>query len=120
MTDTELIETARAYVALANAHRVDLILSMFAAGARYSSNALGNFRGRAAIGDAMHGFFAKYPDVHWQADEFSCEQHRVSFRFEMRASAAAGSASIERRGLEHIDFTAEGSIKKIEVDAQNP
>ena len=117
MTDTELIELGRAYVALSNSHRVDLILSMFAAGARYSSNAVGEFRGRAAIGDMMHGFFAEYPDVHWQADDFSCAQHRVSFRFEMRASAAADGASVERRGREHIDFTAEGSIKKIEVDA---
>lgn len=120
MTDTELIELAKAYLALSNSHRVDLILSMFAAGARYSSNAVGEHRGRAAIGDMMHGFFADYPDVHWQADGFSCEQHRVSFRFEMRASAAADGAPIERRGLEHIDFTAEGSIKKIEVEAQNP
>ena len=118
MTDTELIEMARAYVALANAHRVDLILSLFAAGASYSSNALGNFRGRAAIGDAMHGFFAKYPDVSWQADDFRCSQNRVSFKFEMHASAAADGVPLERRGLEHIDFTAEGSIKKIEVDAR--
>lgn len=117
MTDNELIELAKAYIALSNAHRVDLIMQMFAAGARYSSNAVGEHRGRAAIGDMMHGFFADYPDVSWQADDFSCEKHRVSFKFRMRGNAAADGASIERRGLEHIDFTAEGSIKKIEVDA---
>ncbi len=118
MTDSELIELARAYVALSNSHRVDLILSMFAAGASYSSSAVGEHRGRAAIGDMMHGFFADYPDVYWQADKFSCEQQRVSYSFEMRASAAADGAPIERRGSEHIDFTAEGSIKRIEVEAQ--
>ena len=117
MTNQELTELAKAYIALSNAHRVDLILSMFAAGAMYSSNAVGEFRGRAAIGDMMHGFFAEYPDVHWQADAFSCAQHRVSFEFEMRASVTDGEP-LERRGQEHIDFTAEGSIKKIEVEAR--
>ncbi len=118
MTDQELIELAKAYLALSNAHRVDLILSLFAAGAMYSSNATGEYRGRAAIGDMMNGFFADYPDVHWQARSFRCEQHRVSFDFEMRATAAADGAPVERRGQERIDFTAEGSIKKIVVEAQ--
>ncbi len=120
MTDNELIELAKAYVALSNAHRVDLILSLFAAGAMYSSNTVGEHRGRAAIGDMMHGFFADYPDVSWQAEDFGCEQHRVSFSFSLRGTSAADGTSIERRGLEYIDFTAEGSIKKIEVEAQNP
>lgn len=115
MTDSELIELARAYVALSNTHRVDLILSMFAAGAMYSSNTVGEHRGRAAIGDMMHGFFADYPDVYWHADSFQCGDHRVSFRFELRASAAADGTVIERSGDEHIEFTAEGSIKKIDV-----
>ena len=118
MNDTELIELAKAYVALSNAHRVDLILSMFAAGARYSSSAVGEHRGRAAIGDMMHGFFADYPDVYWQADAFECQGHRVSFNFELRATAAADGARLRRNGLEHIDFTADGSIKMIEVDAK--
>lgn len=116
MTDKELIELARAYVALSNAHRVNLILSMFAAGARYSSTATGEFRGRAAIGDMMHGFFGRYPDVNWQAREFSCDNHRVSFKFEMHANGTDGT-ELERHGDEHIEFTAEGSIKKIEVVA---
>ncbi len=117
MNDTELIELARAYIALSNAHRVELILSMFAAGARYSSNAVGEHRGRAAIGDMMHGFFADYPDAYWRADDFSCDGHRVSFNFELEATATDGAA-LNRRGEEHIEFTADGSIKKIEVDVR--
>ena len=70
MTKTELNELAKAYIALSNAHRIDLVLSMFAAGASYSSSVTGDFRGRAAIGDMMHHFFNDHPDVHWQASGF--------------------------------------------------
>lgn len=115
MTDTELIELARAYVALSNSHRVDLIMPMFAAGARYSSSAIGEHRGRAAIGDMMHGFFGHYPDVHWQATNYRCSDHRVSFDFTMVASDASGDG-LERRGQEHMEFTADGSIKIIMVE----
>ena len=116
MTDSELIELARAYVALSNSHRIDLIMPMFAAGARYNSNRVGEHRGSAAIGDMMHGFFARHPDVCWQADNFSCSDHRVSFDFRMTASATDDDEAIEREGLEHIEFTADGSIKTISVE----
>ncbi len=116
MTDTELIELAKAYVALSNAHRVDLILEMFAAGTLYTSTAIGEHRGRAAIGDVMHGFFASYPDVFWQAKNYRCDDRRVSFDIDMTATAALDGAKLQRWGVEHIDFTADGSIKKIEVE----
>ncbi len=116
MTDTELIELAKAYVALSNAHRVDLILEMFVAGAMYTSTAAGEHRGRAAIGDIMHGFFAGYPDVYWQAKNYRCDGHRVSFDIDMTATSATDGAALQRWGVEHMDFTADGSIKKIEVD----
>ena len=117
MTDSELIELARACVALSNAHRVDLILPLFATGAIYTSTAVGEFHGKAAIGDMMHGFFASYPDVHWQATQFRCEDHQVNFNFEMTATAADDGAILERRGVEHVEFTADGSIKKMLVQA---
>ena len=114
MTDTELIELARAYVALSNSHRIDLIMPMFAAGASYSSDAVGDHRGSAAIGDMMHGFFARYPDAHWQASNFRCADHSVSFDFRMSATGVDGE-SLERRGIEQFEFTVDGSIKKISV-----
>lgn len=114
MTHTELTELSRAFIALCNSHRIDLVLSMFAAGARYTSSASGDYRGRAAIGDMMHVFFAEHPDVYWQADEFRCDDHRVSFDFTMTAGNDTGG--IRRQGVEHIDFTADGSIKKITVE----
>ena len=114
MTQTELTELARAYIALFNSHRIDLVLSMFAAGANYASDAGGKYRGRAAIGDMMHVFFAANPDVYWQASNFRCDDHRVSFDFTM--TAGDGDDTILRQGVEHIDFTADGSIKRVTVE----
>lgn len=115
MTDNELIELARAYVALGNAHRIDLVLSMFAAGARYESPTLGDYRGRAAIGDMLHGFFSAYPDVHWETSDFRCEDHRVSFDFSMNSKT--GKETLQSQGVMHLDFTADGSIKSVTVDS---
>lgn len=116
MTDSELIELAKAYIALSNAHRVDLIMPMFAAGARYSSGAMGEHRGRATIGDMMHGFFNKYPDVHWHATNFRCEDHRVNFDFTLTATEANSGESLARSGGEQVEFTADGAIKKLTVE----
>ena len=68
MTEIESIELARAYVALSNAHRVDLILPLFHAEAVYLSSAIGEFIGAQAIGTMMRGFFNSYPDVYWTTD----------------------------------------------------
>lgn len=114
MTATELIELAKGYVALSNAHRIDLVLSMFAAGARYTSSAVGDYRGRAAIGDMMHVFFSDHPDVYWEAGNFRCADHRVDFDFTM--TAGNGDDGIRRDGVEHLDFTADGSIKRVTVE----
>ena len=116
MTDNELIELAKAYVALSNSHRIDLIMPMFATGALYTSTAVGEHRGRAAIGDMMHGFFNNYPDVHWQATNYRCADHCVSFDFTMTANEATTGDVLERHGLEQFEFTADGSIKKISVE----
>jgi hypothetical protein len=115
MTDTELIELAKAYIALSNAHRVDLIMPMFTAGAGYTSDAAGEHRGRAAIGDMMHGFFSKYPDAHWQPTNFRCDDHCVSFDFTLAATEVTSGDSLARSGVEEVEFTADGSIKKLSV-----
>ena len=114
MTHRKLIELARAYVALSNAHHIELVLSMFAAGASYSSTTVGDYRGRAAIGDMMHEFFTRHPDVYWEAGNYRCDDRRVSFDFTMTASNGDGDFRIS--GVEHLDFTADGSIKKVTVE----
>ncbi len=116
MTDTELIELAKAYVALTNSHRIDLIMPMFATGARYTMTTGGVFRGRAAIGDMTKGFFKRYPNAHLHATNYRCDDHRVSFDFTMTASDATSGDALERRGVEQFEFTADGSIKKIAVE----
>jgi hypothetical protein len=113
MKDYKLIELARAYVALSNAHHIEHVLSMFAAGASYSSTTAGNYRGRATIGDMMHAFFSRHPDVYWDARDYRCDDHRVSFDFTMTAD----DGGIRKSGVEHLDFTADGSIKKVTVEA---
>lgn len=116
MTDTELIELTKAYVALSNSHRVDLIMPMFAAGARYTSPTRDVFRGRAAIGDMTNSFFKRYPDAHLHTSNYRCDDHRVSFDFTITAIEAATGDRLERSGHEQFEFTADGSIKKITVE----
>jgi hypothetical protein len=112
MTGNRLIELARAYVALSNAHHLEHLTAMFAAGAGYRSTTVGDFRGRAAIADMMHEFFARHPDVYWEADNYRCDDHRVSFDFTMTAEGG----DTRRSGVEHLDFTADGSIKRVTVE----
>jgi len=116
MTDTELIELAKAYVALSNSHRVDLIMPMFAAGAIYVSTTGDEFRGRAAIGDITNSFFKRYPNAHLQATNYRCTDHRVSFDFTITVDDDPSGDGLERSGQEQFEFTVDGSIKKITVE----
>jgi nuclear transport factor 2 (NTF2) superfamily protein len=117
MTEIEIIELAHAYVALSNAHRVELIRPMFAADAIYHSSAVGEFQGEDAIIDMMRRFFARYPDVFWLCEDFRCEANRVSFDFSLQASDAQSGEQLQRNGIERIEFDAQGLIKRLEVKA---
>jgi nuclear transport factor 2 (NTF2) superfamily protein len=114
MTEIESIELARAYVALSNAHRVDLIQPLFAAHAIYRSSAVGEHRGASAIAAMMQAFFARYPDVCWRCDRYRYADNRVSFDFELQAQDRQGGA-LRRGGIEHIEFDEQGLIKTLEV-----
>mgnify|MGYP003678092989 FL=1 len=115
MRDAELIELARAYVALSNAHRPALIAAMFDHHSSYHSAAFGQFDGVQAIIEMMSGFFQRYPDVHWQAQNFRVSGTIVSFDFSMQASEAGTGALLQRSGVESIDFDAQGIIRKLVV-----
>ncbi|MDH3316127.1 MAG: nuclear transport factor 2 family protein [Gammaproteobacteria bacterium] len=116
MNETEQIELAKAYVALSNAHRLELILQMFADKATYQSPHVGEFKGRDAIGEMMADFFSRFPDVRWNAREYQCtEKGVVVFKFEMVATEALTGKNIERGGVERIEFTDGGSISYLEV-----
>ena len=117
MTETELTELARAYVALSNAHNLGLIAQMFDENSIYTSTAVGQFTGRTAICDMMRGFFARYPDVYWQVRSYRCPGNSVTFDFTMTAIEANTSEPLERKGVETIEFTSSGIIKELEVQA---
>ena len=117
MTTVERIALAKAYVALSNAHRSDLIRPLFAANAVYRSSAVGEFRGVDAIVDMMSGFFARYPDVSWHCSQYQCEGSRVRFNFRLSALATPDGAALRRSGVEYIDFDRDGMINSLEVQA---
>ncbi len=117
MTETEAIELARAYVALSNSHRPELIVPLFADDAIYSSSTVGEFHGAAAIGDMMREFLRRYPDVFWLCENFKCNDNRVSFDFSLQAHNAESGTHLQRSGIERIAYDDQGLIKKLEVKA---
>jgi hypothetical protein len=117
MTEIEISELARAYVALSNAHRVELIRPMFAADATYHSSAVGEFHGVDAIAGMMRTFFARYPDAFWLCEHFRCEANRVSFDFSLQARDAQSGVQLQRSGIERIEFNDQGMITRLEVKA---
>ena len=117
MTEIEATELARAYVALSNAHRVDLIEPMFAGDAIYYSSAVGEYQGAESISEMMQAFFSRYPDVFWLAEDFHCASNRVSFNFSLQAIDTQSGSPLQRRGIEHIEFDTLGKIKRLEVHA---
>lgn len=117
MTEIEIIELAKAYVALSNAHRVESIQPMFSPTAVYTSSAVGEFIGPEAIGNMMQGFFIRYPDAFWLAENYRCDGNRVTFDFGLRATETSSDNHLQRQGLERIEFDEFGLIKKLEVKA---
>ncbi len=117
MTEIESLELAKAYVALSNAHRVEMILPMFSTDAVYTSSTAGEFTGPADIGTMMRGFFASYPDAFWLAENYRFDGSRVSFDFGLQASEAVSGTRLQRLGIERIEFDENGLIKKLEVKA---
>jgi len=117
MTETETIELARAYVALSNSHRLELIIPLFTDDAIYSSSAAGDYQGAKQIGEMMQGFFKHYPDVFSLCGNFAYDDRRVSFEFSLQAIDAENGTQLQRSGIERITYDDRGLIKKLEVNA---
>ena len=116
MRESEYIDLAVAYVALSNAHKVELITPMFAENSTYRSAHVGTYTGRQAIGDMMSEFFSRFPDVRWHASTYRSTGERViEFSFQMTATEAANGNRIERKGVEEIQFSDDGLILHLEV-----
>ena len=113
---SEYIELAKAYVALSNAHQLDLVFTMFTETAQYQSSTVGEFHGKSAIEAMMASFFLQFNDVYWLvADYRYIDNRRVEFDFVMTATDAEKAVNIERRGVETIEFNADGQIIAIQV-----
>ena len=116
MNRAELIELARAYVALSNAHRLEFILPMFDKNAIYSSAYVGEFEGRESIAKMMASFFEGFPDVNWQVEAFQYQgDDTVGFEFVMTATNRQTDESIRRSAYEQIKFSEQGFIELLEV-----
>ena len=116
LNDSERIDLAKAYVALSNSHRLAFIRPLFAQDATYHSAYVGEFKGRQAIGAMMADFFARFPDVRWQAEVYrSTGPESVGFEFLLTATESLTGNRIERRGEEYIEFTQGGFISRLEV-----
>ncbi|MFT5659086.1 MAG: hypothetical protein ACI9KN_002368 [Gammaproteobacteria bacterium] len=89
---------------------------MFADNASYHSSSVGEFVGRVAIASMMNGFFAQYPDVYWETDNYRCDKDQnVLFDFKMSATHTETVEKIHRQGIEVISFTNNGLILRLDV-----
>ena len=88
------------YVEASNEHNLERIRAMFAEDAVYVSSRVGAFEGRDAIIAMMDGFFARFPDVHWDVMEYREDgAGAVVFDFIMTATAGGEAEAIEVRGV---------------------
>lgn len=116
MNTNKLIELAKNYVALSNDHNLPLIKSLFADSATYHSAYFGGYQGSAAIHTMMTGFFARFPDAHWEVAEYhNIEDNGVEFKFSMTGMDASSGEQVKRQGLERIYFTSDGLIGHIAI-----
>jgi len=116
MNLTERIELTKAYVALSNAHRLDLVLPLFAAEATYRSTYVGEFAGKPAIGRMMVKFFTRFPDVYWEVEAYrGLGTNAVEFAFVMTATEAATGQAVRRQAVETLEFTDAGLIVRVAV-----
>lgn len=110
---------ARAYVAHSNAHDLDAIGELLDHDARYESAYAGVLHGRDAILAMMRGFFATFPDVHWDATGYvEVSVHQVAFDFRMRATGERGEP-VFSEGRERIAFSPLGRIASIRVGSRD-
>ncbi len=114
--DVDCKKLAVDYVRASNAHDVEAIGKLLSPDAIYQSSNVGDFSGVDRILTMMARFFAKFPDVNWQAPIYvQATPTRIKFDFIMTATNAVTGEKILRQGLEYIDVGDDGLIVKIEV-----
>lgn len=117
---TSTVELAKRYVEYSCAHDIECIRPLLAENAVYESDNVGRFEGRDDTLAMMTGFFAQYPDITWEVEQYKpISELSVEFNFHMHGANIETGTRIERRGVERIDFTEQGLIARISVNA-NP
>ena len=92
---------------------------MFEEDASYHSPNVGLFEGKKSIATMMQGFFALYPDVYWEAQNYRCDIHqKVQFDFNMIATHTKTGEKIHREGVEQISFSKNNLISRLEVKSK--
>jgi hypothetical protein len=105
----EFIEKAQAYVGASNDHDLVSIEAMLAPDCIYRSASVGRHDGFEAILAMMKPFFASYPDVHWQAENYQWLSDSAKFDFVITLGEKSSL------GVEKIYFDGDGRISRIEV-----
>ena len=117
---SEYIELAKAYVALSNAHQLEVVFAMIAESAQYQSSTVGEYHGKSAVEAMMTTFFTQFSDVYWFVSDYRyVRKGLVEFDFFMTATDVDSQEIIERKGLETIQFNTDGQIDAIQVTVQS-
>lgn len=108
----------RRYHAALQPYAADEVAGMFAEGAVYVSPGVnGRLEGRAAILRAFDAYFAEHPDQH--AVDETVEvlgSGSVRAHWRLTATSATTGRAVERRGIETIQFDADGRIIRVEIE----
>ena len=112
------LEMTKAYIALSNTHRLDLVFGLIADDAVYESANVGEHHGKPAIKTMMQQFFDQFPDVIWETRHLRLDsnaERTVAFEFMMSATERQRGTRIQRTGNERIVFNKEGLIERVIV-----
>ncbi len=111
MDNAERMTIARAYVDASNDHDVDRIATMLAPDVAYRSSGAGAHDGAEAILAMNRVFFADYPDVRRDPENWrSIPNDGVEFDFTITLAGAS------HRGVERVFVGDNGRITRVEVE----
>jgi SnoaL-like domain len=104
------------YHAALDAHNVDLVETLMAANATYTSLAVGVMEGRDAIIAAMRKYFAAHSDHHaWDDVVKATGPFQAHAVWQLTATNNVTKEKYHRRGEETVTFDSAGKVLTVEV-----
>ena len=94
MTPDEIQAFVHRYVEYVQAHDAEALARCFATDATVESPSIGTHQGRRAIAEGYRGWFASFPDLHWNLEGIVADASEVSLAFR-----ASGTHQDEFLGL---------------------